>query len=75
MVYNFFNKMFSGSAIKKKIIPNQQLAPELYMLIIRNFGKRKVYLPFKVNIKGTDFVDMQLIRKYNKRYRFFIMCY
>ena len=67
--------MFSGSAIKKKIIPNQQLAPELYMLIIRNFGKRKVYLPFKVNIKGTDFVDMQLIRKYNKRYRFFIMCY
>ena len=67
--------MFSGSAIKKEIILNQQLAPELHMLIIRNFGKRKVYLPFKVNIKGTDVVDMQLIRKYNKRYQFFIMCY
>ena len=37
--------------------------------------KKKVKSPFIDNIWGADLADMQLISKFNKINRFFIMCY
>ena len=51
---------------------NEQLAQELQKLVVRNFKKRTVYLRFKDNIWGADLADMQLISKFNKRFRFFL---
>ena len=45
------------------------LAEELHKPIIRKFKKRIVYSGFKYNIQGADLADMQLISKFNKRYR------
>ena len=76
MVYILFDKKLegadknSGSAIKSKIMSNQQLAYELHKLIIRKFKKWKIYSSFKDIIWGTDLVDVQLTRKYNKGIQF-----
>ena len=40
--------------------------------IIRKFNKRKVQSPFIVNIWGTGPVDVQLISKFNKGFRFLL---
>ena len=69
MVYKFFDKKTAGSGIKS-IPQNGQLAEELHKLIIRTFKKREVYSAYKDNIWGVDLVDMQLISKYNKGFRF-----
>ena len=50
---------------------NQQLAEELQKPIIRKFEKQKVYSSFKYNIWGAGLKNMQLISKFNKRFRFF----
>ena len=42
--------------------------------IIRKFNKRKVHSPFIDNIWGADLADMQLISKFNKRFRF-LLCF
>ena len=54
------------SAIKDKIISNQQSVDELHKSIIIRFKKRKVQSSFKGNICGADLINMQLISKYNK---------
>ena len=59
------------SAIKP-ILQNEQLAEELHKPIIRKFRKRKVYSAFKDNIWDADLADMQLIIRFNKKFRFFI---
>ena len=41
--------------------------------IIRKFKKRKVHSSFIDNIWGAEFVDMQLIDKFNKGFRY-LMC-
>ena len=80
MVYNCFDKNSAGSGIvnnnnnnnnnnKKQ---NMQLAKELHKPIIRNFKKRAVYSGFQDNILGADLADMQLIRKFNKGFRFLL---
>ena len=51
---------------------NEQLAEELHKLIIRKFKKRKVSPIFKDNIWVADLGDMQLINKFNKRFRFLL---
>ena len=51
---------------------NMQLAKELPKLIIRNFKKGTVYSGFKDNNWGVDLAYMQLIRKFNKRFRFLL---
>ena len=51
---------------------NEQLAEELHQPIIRKFKKRKVYSTFKDNICGAYLADMQLISKFNKRFRFLL---
>ena len=68
---NFFIKRFSGSSIKS-ILQNEQLAEELHKLIIRKFKKRKVYSTFKDNVWSSDLAYMQLISKFNKRFRFLL---
>ena len=52
-------------------ISNKELAEELQKPIIRKFKKRKVHSLFIGNIWETDLTDMQLISKFNKRFRFF----
>ena len=51
---------------------NEHLAEELHKAIIRKFKKRKVYSAFKDNVWGADLADMQLISKFNKRFRFLL---
>ena len=48
------------------------LAKEVHKPIIRKFNKRTVYSGFKDNIWGADLADMQLISKFNKRFRFLL---
>ena len=43
MVYQFFDKMTSGSTVKNETMQNKKLAEELYKPIIRKFEKRKVH--------------------------------
>ena len=71
IVYKFFDKKSAGSGVtNNEIKQNLQLAEELHKPIIRNFKKRTVYSGFKDNIWGADLADMQLISKFNKRFRF-----
>ena len=71
MVYKFFDKNSTGSGIANK--PNYQLANELHKPpIIKKFKKIKVYSGFRDNIWGVDLADMQLISKFNKRFRFLL---
>ena len=71
MVYKFFDKKTSGGTVKNQNISNK----ELDRPIIRKFNKRKVHSPFIENIWGVDLANIQLISKFNKGFRFFIMCY
>ena len=68
----FMVKKQTGSGLKIEVKHNEQLAQELQKLVVRNFKKRTVYLRFKDNIWGADLADMQLISKFNKRFRFFL---
>ena len=70
MVYKFFDKKSTGSGIANE--PNYQLANKLHKPIIKKFKKRIVYSGFKDNIWDTDLADMQLISKFNKRFRFLL---
>ena len=79
MVYKFFDKKTKGSgailankSAIKYIPQNEQLAEELHKPIIRKFKKRKIYSAFKDNIWLADLANMQLISKFNKRFRFLL---
>ena len=87
MVYKVFDKKAKGSgrslSSASRIANNNnknnnnskqniQLAKELHKPIIRNFKERTVYSGFKDNIWGADLADMQLIRKFNKGFRFLL---
>ena len=69
MVYRFFDKKPSGSGLANNN-ENIQLANKLHKPIIKKFNKRKVYSSFKGIIWGVDLADMQLLRKFNKGFRF-----
>ena len=66
------DKSVSGSGANIPLEFNEQLAKELHIPIIRNFKKITVYSGFKDNIWGADLADMQLISKFNKRFRFLL---
>ena len=51
---------------------NEQLLEELHRPIITKFKKGKVCSTFKDNIWGADLGDMQLISKFNKRFKFLL---
>ena len=72
MVYNFFDKKSGVSGFNITSESNEELAKELHKSIIRKFKKRTVYSGFKDNIWGADLADMQLIRKFNKGFRFLL---
>ena len=73
MVYKFFDKRSAGSGVaNNEIKQNLQLAEGLHKPIIRNFKKRTVYSQFKDNVCCDDLADMQLIDKFNKRFRFLL---
>ena len=67
MVCKCFDKKTSGSGIE-----NKELAEKLHKPIIKKFNKRKAHSPFIDNIWGADLVDMQLIGKFNKGFRFLL---
>ena len=71
MVYRFFDKKSEGGAIVNNK-ENVQLAQELHKPIIKKFQKRKVYSSFRDNIWGVDLVDMQLLSRFNKGFRFLL---
>ena len=50
----------------------RELAEELHKPIIRKFNKRNVQSRFMDNSWGADLADMQLIRKFNKEFRFLL---
>ena len=72
MVYKLFDKKTSDSGIKNESMSDQQLVQELHKLIIWKFKKGKVHSTFIDNIQGADLADMQLISKFNKRFRFLL---
>ena len=75
MVYKCFHKKTEGSGVtiaNKSIAQNEQLAEELHKPIIRKFKTREVYSSFKDHTWAADLVDMQLISKFNKRFRFLL---
>ena len=72
MIYKFFDKITSGGAIKNEIISNKESAEELHKPIIKKFKERKVYSSFVDHIWAADLADMQLISKFNKRFRFLL---
>ena len=75
MVYKFFDKKITGSGLpysNKSTPQNEQLAEELHKPVNKKFNKRKVYSAFKDNIWAADLADMQLISKFDKRFRFLL---
>ena len=72
MVYQFFDKITSGTSFKNENIYDKQLAEELHKAIIRKLEKRKVHSPFIDNISGTDLADVQLISKFHQGIRFWL---
>ena len=80
MVYKFFDKKsasltdksVSGSGVNMPLEFNEQLAKELRKPIIKKLRKRKVYSGFRVDVWGAILVDMQLISKLNKGFRFLL---
>ena len=81
IIYKCFDKK-SASLPDKSVLGNGiandeikqtlQLAKKLHKPIIRKFKKRKVYSEFKDNIWGADLADIQLISKFDKRFRFLL---
>ena len=68
MVYKFFDRKASASAVKNENMSDQQLRKP----IVRKFKKRKVHSTFIVNIRGNDLADIQLINKFNKGFSFLL---
>ena len=70
-----FDEKTCGSSIKNENLSDQKLTEKLRKPIIRKFNNIKVQSPFVDNVQGADLVDMQLVTKFNKGFRFFAMCY
>ena len=72
MVYKFSNQKTYCGTVKDKIISNKEVAEEFHKQVIRKLNKRKLHSSFIANIWGADLVDMQLMRKFNKAFRFLL---
>ena len=72
MIFFLYINLSTGSGVNIPLKFNEQLSKELHKPIIRRFKKRKVYSGFRDNIWGFDSADMQLIRKFNKGFRFLL---
>ena len=74
VVYKLYDKKNPAGSGVKPTPQNEQLAKELHKPIIRKFRKGKVYSAFKDSIWCADLAYMQLISKFNKGFRFYILC-
>ena len=54
---------------------NKELAEELHRKVRKTKEKRKVNLNVIGNIWVSDLADMQLLSKFNKGIRVFVVCY
>ena len=80
MLYKFFDKKsasltdksVSGGGVNIPLEFNEQLAKELHKPIIKKLKKRKVSFGCRDNIWRADLADMQLIRNFNKGFRFLL---
>ena len=72
MVDKFSDKKSKGGGVNIPLEFNEQIVEELHKPIIKNLKKRTVYLGFKDYIWDADLADMQLISKFNKRFRFLL---
>ena len=72
MVYNFLDKKSAGSGVNMhtNIERPLDLLRNYTNQLLENLKKRTVYSRFKGNIWSADLVDMQLINKFNKGFRF-----
>ena len=68
----FVIKKTSRGGVSTLANNQQQLAEKLHKPIIRKFKERTAYSGFKDNIWGTDLADMQLLSKFDKRFRFLL---
>ena len=68
MVYKFFEKKSTGSAIATSSL----LADQLHKPIINKFNKRKVYSQFKDNIWDVDLAHMQSLSRKNKGIKYLL---
>ena len=76
MVYNVFDKKSQGGGVNIPLLSNEELAEELHKRIIRKLWKKEQFIQdLKTIFVGADLADMQLISKFNKGFRFFIMRY
>ena len=55
--------------MKNKIISNKKLSEELHKPIISEFKGKKVHSPFIDKIWSVDLADIQLISKFNQRFK------
>ena len=69
---HFLIKKSKGSCVNVPLEFNEQLAEELHEPVIRKSRNWKVYSGFTDNIRGADLADMQLISRFNKRFRFLL---
>ena len=67
---NFSIKQLLVVVSKMRIFPAKNQLINCTKPIIRKFKKRKVHSSFIDNILGADLADMQLIKKFNKGFRF-----
>ena len=72
VVSKFFDKTSVGSGVNTHAYNKIQRSEELHKPIIKKFKNRTVYSEFKDNIWGADLADMQLLSKFNKRFRFLL---
>ena len=67
------NTKGSGVTLSNISIPqNEQLSEELHKPITRKLKRREVYSAFKDHIWAANLADMQLISKFNKKFRFLL---
>ena len=72
MVYKLFDKISKGASVNTPLESNEKLPEVLHKPSIRKFKKRTVYSRSKDNVWGADLADLQLISKFNIRFRFFL---
>ena len=70
MVYKCFDQETTSGTVKNGILSNKELAEELHKPIIQKFEKRKTHSPYIDNICGAALADIQLIKKFDKGFKF-----
>ena len=70
MIYEFFDRTFSGAGVKSEITSNWQLAEEIHNPVIWKLEKCKANSSSIDNIWSADLMDKQLRSKFHKKFPF-----